>query len=85
MGNGFVCWVSYVGHCVCLFFCVSDGGNWVCLFVCWVNYVGHCVCLFFCVSYGGNWVSLFVCWGTYFLNGCYLQQAQLINCFWNIW
>ena len=59
------------------------GGNWVCLLgeLCWALHLSV-----FGVSHGWNWVSLFVCWGTYFLKWlCYLEQAQLNNCFWNIW
>ena len=47
--------------------------HWVCLFVGWVTYVGHLVCLFVgWVTYVWKWLG-------------YLEQAQLINCFWNIW
>ena len=35
LGIGFVCWVNYVGPCVCLFLCMSNVGHWV-LSVCWL-------------------------------------------------
>ena len=74
----------YVGpFLLSVFFCVSYVGNWVCLFgeLCWALRLSV-----FCVTYGGNWVSMFVWLGTCFLKWlCHLEQAQLINCFWNIW
>ena len=40
----------------------------------------------FCETYVGHWVCLFLGWGTYVWKWLgYLEQAQLINCFWNIW
>ena len=64
---------NYVWHCVCLFLgCVTYVGHCICLFVGWVTNVGHRISLFVgWVSYVGKWL-------------CYLEQAQLINCFWNI-
>ena len=77
-----LCWAldlsfSWLGDlCLALCFSVICGTyvwHWVCLFVGWVTYVGH-------------WVCLFVGWVTYVWKCLgYLEQAQLINCFWNIW
>ena len=49
--------------------------------LCWP--LGLSVC--FCGTYVGHWVCMFVFVGLMFGNGCYLEQGQLINCFWNIW
>ena len=39
-----------------------------------------------CGTYVWHWVCLFVGWVTYVWKWLgYLEQAQLINCFWNIW
>ena len=40
----------------------------------------------FCGTYVVHLVCLLLCWGTYVWKWlCYLDQAELINCFWNIW
>ena len=87
-GIGFVCYFWEL--CLALGLSVCWLGDlcfyWVCLFVCWVTYVWHWVFLFVgWVTYVWHWVILFVGWVTYFGKWlCYLEQAQLINCFWNI-
>ena len=74
LGIGFVCFlVTYVWHCICLFWGVV---------LCWAlglsvsllgTYVWHWVHLFLgCVTYVWKWLG-------------YLEQAELINCFSNIW
>ena len=82
---------TYVGHWVCLFVCffVENlmGIGFVCLSV---SLLGElCLALrvsVICGTYVGHWVYLFVGWGTYVWKWlCHLEQAQLINCFWNIW
>ena len=55
-----------------------------------VSLLGHlCLALrlsVFCGTYVGHWVCLFLSWGTYVWKwSSYLEQGQLINCFWNIW
>ena len=45
----------------------------LCLSVCWVGDFCRALCLSVCwVTYVGKWLG-------------YLEQAQLNNCFWNIW
>ena len=58
-------------------------GHFVCLFVGWGTYVWHCVCFLWDLCWA---LGLSVGCGTYVCKWLgYLEQAQLINCFWNIW
>ena len=84
---------SYVWHWFCLFVCLLDLCLSLGLSVCW-TYVCHWVCLFVGRMFGIGFVSLLVlclalglsvCWTYVFQWLGYLEQAQLINCFWNIW
>ena len=43
-------------------------------FVCWLGVL--CLALGLSVCWLGDYVGKWL---------CYLEQAQLINCFWNIW
>ena len=79
---------NYVGHWVCLLFVgIMLGIGFVCLFVGWLGDL--CLALHLsviCGNYVGNWVCLFAGWVTYVWKWLgYLEQAQLINCFSNIW
>ena len=76
-GIGFVCLSvcrNYVWHGVCLFVRLFK------LCLAW----GLSVCLSVQVMFGMGFVCLSVS-GTYVWHWVFLEQAQLINCFWNIW
>ena len=85
LGIGFVCF--FVGELmfgiafVCFWGLMLDTG-----FVCWLGDLCWALDLsVFCGTYVGHWVCLFVGWVTYVWKWLYyLEQAQLINCFWNI-
>ena len=72
-GIGFVCF--FVGIMLAIGFvcCLGDLCLALRLYVIFGNYVLHWVCLFVgWVNYVWKWLG-------------YLEQPQLINCFWNIW
>ena len=65
-------------------FCGSYVGHWVCLFFGWETYVWHYIYLLFVGVVLCIWFVCYFVGGLMFGNGCYLEKAQLINCFWNI-
>ena len=78
-------------------FCKTYVWHWVCLFVCLLD-LCLALGLSVCGTYVWHWVYLFVyLWDLCLALGLYvcqtdvcnwlgyLEQTQLINCFWNIW